>query len=444
MEFIGRAKEMGLLERDAQQGASFTLLTGRRRVGKTRLIKEFLRGRTALYFLATAQNRARLLEDFSDSLTVLVGTAAFTYLASLDREMFVALDEFQNILNSDDGASSEFQYIWDEVLSGKRFHLILCGSHISVLEGLCDDYGSPLYGRFTRRMVLQPLSFDEVRGEYYCASVESYAVLGGVPRYMEMFDDGPLEQNLCEHVFESSSVLFNEPEVLLRGEVKSLSAYMSIMRGVANGNGRLSDIAGAVEIPSTTLGPYLRKLISIRMLRRIVPVTEKDPESSKQALYVIGDNFTMFWFRFVYPYMSFLPMDNPLLALNALHANFIDSHVSFVFEELCREAVSGMTEELGFVPEKVGSWWSGDTEVDVVAVNDTEKVAFLGECKYWDNRPVPHKVLTSLREKSASIRKLDGYRLLFGLFSVTGFDESLLDESDVLLVDRGRVVRNTL
>lgn len=450
MEFLGREKELALLEKDGSRQSSLALITGRRRVGKTRLIREFFKGKPALYFLATAHADRQILNDFARTVSECTGmppgeygswTDAMRFLVTIpDGPRYLAIDEFQNVLREDD-VKAEFQYIWDEVLSPAGFHLILCGSRIPVLESLYGDYGSPLYGRFTMHMALQALDFETVRGTDYCESVEEYAVLGGIPRYMEEFDDVPLEDNLVEHVFNPVSMMFDDPEILLRGEVKSLSSYMDIMRAVANGNQKLNDIAGFIQVPATTLAPYMKKLIDIRMLKRIVPVTEKDPSRSKIALYRISDNYTAFWFRFVDPYMSFLEMENQVPALNVFRRNFVDSHVSFVFEDICRRQVSSFSDELGFIPEVVGNWWTGDCEVDIVAINRTERKVFLGECRYWDNRAVPHSVLTQLMSKLPRIRGLEGYRAVYGLFSVTGFDASLYDERDVLLVDKGEIVK---
>lgn len=449
MEFIGREKELGLLKKENKRRSSFILLTGRRRIGKTRLIKEFFEDKDSLYFLATSQNKNQLLDDFSNSVSQYTGltasfktwTEAFKFITSIKKERkYLAIDEFQYLLTVDPGAKKEFQYIWDEILSESEVCLIVCGSHISVLKNLAEDESSPLYGRFTRHITLKQLPFSEIVGDDYRGSLEKYAVLGGVPRYMELFGNHSLIEGLEECVYDPTSMMFDDPYILLQGEVQNTVTYMSVMKAIAAGNRKLSGIAGAIETSATTLPPYLKKLTDIGMVYRDVPVTEKYPDKSKTALYNIADNYTAFWFRFVYPFSSQLTMGKTGSARKMLKDQFIDNHASFIFEDVCRELTWDLTDSLGFIPEKIGRWWNKTTEIDLVAINDTEKKIFIAECKYWSEKPVSHKVLSDLIVKTQKIEGISEYTVKYGLFSVTGFDQSLISEKEVVLVDQGKVL----
>ncbi|MCL2149176.1 MAG: ATP-binding protein, partial [Methanomassiliicoccaceae archaeon] len=446
--FIGRSRELGLLEKEHGRRRALVLITGRRRVGKTRLIKEFIEGKDALYFLATEQNERLMLNDFSDAISRYSGRVqgeyrnwrdAFSAFAgSIEGKKILVLDEFQNLAGLNGSFLSVLQDIWDGPMSSEEVMLIVCGSHISVMESLDKDVGSPLYGRFTRHITLQPLSFEEVYdGGDYVEALERYAVLGGVPRYMELFDDAPLRENIEANVMDPSSMMFDDPRVLLGGEVKEPASYMSVLKAVAAGNRRISSISSALQVPATTLNPYLKRLIDIRLVRRSVPVTENDPEKSKSGLYSIDDMYTAFWFRFVHPYSSELSLGHSGWAMSEYDRRFVEDHVSFVFESVCRDSVRGMGGQIGFVPIKVGSYWDKNTEIDVVALNTAEKKAFVAECKYHRNTPVSHHVLRGLRGKCATLRELEGYDVVFGLFSVSGFDDRLLREEGIVLVDRG-------
>lgn len=351
------------------------------------------------------------------------------------------MDEFQNIATPE--FLSNLQASWDDFLSESGIMMMVCGSHISTMDALDKRGRSPLYGRFTRRIVVNPLSFEEVldRNRDFVDQVDRYAVLGGVPRYMELFDDRSLGDNVRDNVMSPSSPMYDDPRILLGDEVDRVGSYMSIMRAVANGNRKVSDISSAVEMPMTTIMPYIRKLQAIHMLERRIPVTEKNPEKSKSGLYQISDRYTAFWFRFVYLHMSELEMRNDIPAMKDFDSHFVEAHASFVFEDLCREQTRRMQEHIGFIPDIVGSYWSRNVEIDVVAINREERRAFVAECRYHRNNRVSWHVLDELIGKTASVDELRGYEITYGLFSVSGFDDRLMSRPGIVLVDKGEVIR---
>lgn len=194
-----------------------------------------------------------------------------------------------------------------------------------------------------------------------------------------------------------------------------------------------------MQVPATTLNAYLRRLIETGMVVRRVPVTDHNPLKSRNGLYSVSDHYTSFWFRFVFPYSSEIQFGNVSWALSEYDLNFIDKHVSFVFEDLCRAMVPSMSDATGFKPSRVGSYWDGKTEIGIMAINPVLKTAFVAECKYHPSNPVDNHVLNSLREKVEGVRELEGYEVVYGLFSASGFDN--LDDEEVVLVDRGWIIR---
>lgn len=191
----------------------------------------------------------------------------------------------------------------------------------------------------------------------------------------------------------------------------------------------------------TSLNKYLKTLIDLDVLERQVPVTESNPEKSKKSLYRIKDNFLQFWFRFVLPNVSYLETGRTAAVERRIRNNFIDGHVAYVYEDVCREHVWEMADQgvLPFVPDRVGRWWPGSVEVDVAAVSASEKRAAWGECKFWKD-PVGMNVLRALEEKVASIPwERDKRADTFILFSVGGFTDELRAvadaRDDVVLVD---------
>ncbi len=451
MEFIGRERELKILEKEYSKESSFVSITGRRRVGKTRLIKEFLKEKNSMYFLPTKQIDRFVLDDFSESVCRYSGRiqgkyrnwkeALLSFAESNDDKKVLVIDEFQNLFEKDKSFLSVFQEIWDEHLSSKNIMLIVCGSHVTTMESLDKDHDSPLYGRLSRHITLFPLSFKDVRDdENYIESLENYAVLGGIPRYMELFDEKTLLKNIEYNVLDPSALMFDDPEILLGYEVREPTSYTSIMKAIANGNRKITSISSALEIPATTLNTYLKRLIEVNMLERTVPITDSNPEKSKNGLYSISDNYFAFWFKFVYPYRSELTLGNTKWALSEIEKRFVENHVSFVFESVCRDAIRDFDIDVGFIPTRIGSYWNKNTEIDVMAINDTEKKVFAAECKYRRNTPVDFHVLEKLENKCRSLDELKDYEITYGLFSVSGFDQSILSRKDVILINEGKVV----
>ncbi len=447
MEFIGRDRELSTLERAYSGNASLVLLTGRRRIGKTRLLKEFIKDKDALYFLATNSVESDMMQDLWDVIRFKDETYGkpsgwkdlFSKIPNGSRRILI-IDEFSYMTKMSDSFLIRFQGIYDEILKDSGVMTVLCGSHMSIMNSLSEDKSSPLYGRFDRRIVLWPLEFHNIpsRGNTI-DDIERYAIHGGIPRYMELLGDGLLRDDVSYNIMEPSSMMFSDPLVLLDTDAGTSSIYLSLLRAIAYGNHRSSEISSALEMPSGKLSPYISKLMEIGMIRKDIPIFENNEDTSKKGRYVIGDNFTRFWFRFVHPYRSQLMRDDNSFALSRFDTDFVQRHVSFVFEEICREFITVNHDILGFLPERIGRYWNKDVEIDVIAIDTSSKKAFVGECKYRKNRAVDPHVLEELRSKAASVRDLKGYDITYGLFSISGFEEGF-NGSDVKLIDlRDRV-----
>ena len=446
--FIGREKELSILEDEYNSIRSFVLITGRRRVGKTRLITEFISKKDAMYFYCDKINSIPMLDGFSKCISEYSGRTygqfkdwkdAFTAFSECKPgKKILAMDEFQNIVYADKNISAYLQDIWDNVLSKTDIMLIVCGSHISVMEDLIRDKSEPLYGRFTRHIRVRQLPFDVVRDDDYVTSLERYAVHGGIPKYMELLRDGPLKRSIELDVMDPTSMLYYDPVFMLNDEVRETASYASILRSIANGNHRPVDIASNLQIKETSLGKPLRTLMEMGLLRRDTPITD-DPEKSKNALYMFDDNYSSFWFKFVSPFTSALEIGQTEGALAYWNAHFYEHHVAFVFEEICRRSVYKMSKEIGFVPRKVGRYWNKKYEIDIVALDTDGKKAFVAECKCRENKPVGSHELNALMSKAEDLKSLKEYDIRYGLFSITGFTDEV-KKRDVLLVDKGKIM----
>lgn len=462
INFIGRERELESLEREYQRDSSFVVIYGRCRVGKTTLIKEFIKSKCALYFLATEEIESRNRKRFSESLAEFTGlsylkSGRFDYWEDMFRifishnkgqKKILVIDEFQYLVNANKAFTSVFQRICDEVLKDSNIMVILCGSYISMMVTEVLSYSSPLYGRRTAQIKLAPLKFLEIRDAFtqidFKKLVEIYAVTGGVPKYLDFFiNNNDFYDNIKNEILSKNGFLYEEPVFLLEKEVRESMTYFSIMQTIADGNHKLSKIAGNLEVPVTSITPYIKTLKELGLVEKRIPVTEKKPEKSRKGLYYISDNFVEFWFKFVSPYKGQLELGNIKYVTDKLSVNFTDSHVSFVFEDICRELVYMLSKKMNIEISKVGSYWDSSCEVDIVALDYENNKVLIGECKY-NKKPVRDNVFYSLKEKAEKIKAFEGYERTYVLFSVSGFDERTIQVSnkrnDLVLVDKGKIV----
>lgn len=455
--FVNRVPELASLEAEyAKPGSSLVVVYGRRRLGKTTLLREFIRGKPALYYLATEENESENRKAFQH---VVAGFSSnpLLHAASVDRweplfqqiacearnrKVVVVLDEFQYLGKANSAFPSILQRIWDMDLQQSNIMLILCGSLVHMMESQVLSYTSPLYGRRTSQIRLGAIPFEHFSSFYPDASqaelLPLYAVTGGVPKYIELFQPRSDIYNMMANlVLSPKSFLFDEPSFLLGGEVRDIGPYFSIVKTIAAGERKLGAIASALGVQQTSLSAYLRTLSNLDLVHREVPVTEKQPHKSKRGLYRISDNFLRFWFRFVYPYRSMLEGGQEAAVMDVIRRDFTAGHVSWVYEDVCRERALRLCAG-GMWPlrlERVGRWWNDRSEVDIVGLG--ENSVLYGECKYWSH-PVGMNVLEKLRSKAADVfPDTHGRDEYFALFSASGFTPDLLDlakrDSHILL-----------
>lgn len=459
--FIDRELEMETLQKEYERkSSSLVVLYGRRRVGKTTLISEFIKGKRALFFLASeeseAQNRAAFKDkaaDFLDSgllreAEVKSWDTIFKAIADteFDSKPVIVMDEFQYIGKSSPAFPSIFQRVWEETLKHKPVMVILCGSLISMMELQTLAYNSPLYGRRTAQIRLKQIPFrhyheffpDKGRREL----IELYSVTGGVPKYIELFSEsGDIYSSIRTCVLNRSGYLYDEPHFLLQQEVTEIGSYFSVIKAIAAGNSKLSAISTVLEVKSTSLTKYLKTLIDLDILEREVPVTEEHPEKSKKGLYKIKDNYIRFWFAFVYPNLSFIESGNSEIAMSKIRKGLVSRHIAFVYEDICREQMWELNAE-GCWPfhfSQIGRWWDGKNEIDIAAIDPEGNNLVLGECKYWQE-PVDVNILRELERKADSVEwRKNARQVWYVLFSASGFTKDLRKLSaaweKLLLVD---------
>lgn len=454
MRFIGRKNELHTLNTEYNRNSSFVVIYGRRRVGKTTLIKEFLKNKTAFYYLATEELESQSMKRLANVIArttknTLLQKIEFTDWLDLfqliadykpEEKKVLVIDEFPYLVRTNSAFPSILQNAWDEFLKDSNVMLILSGSLIGMMQKHVLSYDSPLYGRRTAQMRLTPLPFTsiyETQNLPFEQAVEQFALTGGVPKYLEFFEDGrPLEEQLKDAVFSKNGFLYEEPNFLLKSEFLTAVNYFSIIKTIAEGNHKLGKIASALGQESSSLTPYLSTLSDLGFIEKRTPITEKNPEKSRKGLYFIADNFLRFWFCYVYPYKGELELDNMQIVLDEIHKDFKEKFVAFAYEDICKDIFAKLCSNnaISFVPSRIGSYWlndyDGDTEINVMSVDHQNKQVFAGECKYH-TKPVDASVYFALKEKvdnAAEIRKsFPKYNVIYGLFSKSGFTKRMLD-----------------
>jgi len=457
--FINRADDLDFLQSQYERSdASLVILYGRRRVGKTSLISEFGKDKNMLYFLATeeseATNRSQfkdLVADYTDnellkSATVDNWEVIFSTLSQYEtnRRKLIVIDEFQYIGKSNPTFPSVFQKVWESIKK-QNVMVILCGSLISLMETQTLAYDSPLYGRRTGQNKLGPIPFKHYhefyQGKGYSELVEYYSITGGVPKYIELFSNEKDVWTAIErNVLSKRSYLYEEPVFLLQREVTEIGSYFSLIRAISAGNHKMGAIASIMGAKQTSLTKYLRTLIDLDILERQVPVTEEKPDMSKRGLYYIKDNFLDFWFKFIYPNRSAIETGNVEQVMPKIRAGLIDRHVSFVYENICRQQLWEIAADgkLPFRFTRCGRWWDGRHEIDIVALDSAGADIVFGECKYT-SEPMDTDVFFKLQEKKNAVNwRKESRNEYFVFFCVSGYTEHM----KALAAERANVLLN--
>lgn len=443
MTFYDRRDELHALRSASESGEdAFYVVYGRRRVGKTELLKEFCHDRPHVYFLAAQEAEARQREKFVEQVAAAAGDRvprtegwddALDYLGEkvAEERLVVIIDEFPYLVEENDSLPSYLQSFVDEQLANTDSMLVLCGSSISTMESEVLGHESPLYGRRTGQIDLQPFTFREATELIpygFENAVRSYAVTGGTAMYLTLFDyTRSLEENIRSNVLSPTAVLYNEPEFLLRTELRNPARYMSILEAVATGHTTPNEIAGSTGVNVGPLSKYLQTLRTLRLLERETPVTAS-AKQSKRSKYAVSDEFLRFWFRFVEPNRSSIE-EAPEAVYEGTIQPKLPDHVATTFERVCREAVWEAVRrgELGPFAD-VGRWWYGEEEIDIVGLAPDDERLLLAECK-WTSEPVGYPLVDALEEKADSVRWGSADREeQFAIFAKNGFVEGLRED----------------
>jgi len=447
--FLNREKELNALRSWFKSGkAQLIIIYGRRRVGKTFLIRRFFKEVNGIYFLVSRLDKQGVLKEFS---RLLVDSGLVKYEPklsdfsdlyrllgdlSLDRRLVVAIDEFQRLLEADPSSLTLLQEAWDEYLGKSRIMLILLGSAVGTIERVGLSYSSPIYGRRTGQIKLDPFPYRYARlflDKYPIEDkVRGYAVFGGTPAYLSLIDQNlPLIENIKLKILSKTSPLFEEPYIILSQETREPLKYMTILQAMELGSLTLGEIADNSGISSNDLPKYLKTLISeLNIVKREYPIFER--EKRGRARYFISDNFFRFWFRYVWRNINLLEIGD-VETVSRKIVESIDEYVGRVFEEVCIEHFLWMASSKLISITDFGKWWRRDIEFDGVAVNSRENIVYFIEAK-WSSKPIGREVLLNLIRRSTEFPwNLGRRREIYVIYSRSGF--TFEKEEGTILID---------
>lgn len=421
MKFYDREKELAILQANEQQSfesAVFTVLMGRRRIGKTSLITHALKDKEYAYLFVTKDSEALLCQNFQRELTEQIGLTIYGEVTNFKdlfeiimkeaqrRHLTIVIDEFQTLYKINPSIFGDIQNIWDRYKQDAKINFIVLGSIQTLMKRIFEDHSEPLYGRPTSKFTLRPFTIDvmkeilhDVHPNYSPEDLLClYAITGGVAKYIELLIDAKCytKEKMLNYICRQDSYFLTEGKDLLNQEFSGeFSTYFSIMQVIAAGKTKRSEIDSTLH---KDMGTYLQNLENkYELICRLKPLLAK--QNGKVTAYEIHDNFLRFWFRFIYPYQSLI--ERNLFSL--LRSNISNNYEGFTGRTLERYFQDKVMETEQFT--QVGNWWDrkGQNEIDLIAINEFTHTGIIAEIKRN-----PHKIsLSKLQEKMAVLPKKD-------------------------------------
>ena len=420
-EFVDRERELGFLnKRYNGKGFEFIIISGRRRTGKSRLLKEFARGKENIFLLCEKRKWQYNLSRFN----AIIGkyfdipnpnfnsfSECFEFIAKQQKKrLIVVIDEFSYLIKKSD-IIAEFQTIVDEILPESEMMLILSGSAVSMMKKQVLGHTSPLYGRSTGQIFLQPLRFKDLFEWFPGMEIEDlvkiFGVCDGIPKYLEFFNGEDVEGEIKVNLFSPESFLFRETKSLLDEELREPGTYFQVLEAISLGYTKVVEIANYSYMKAKDISSYLSILEDIGFVKREYSILDK---RRKRGIYGIKDNFFRFWFRFISRHFSEIEVWEIEGAWSDFNRDF-DSYLGSVFERVAREF---LIERKPFEFQRIGRWWHRDKEIDLVAVNEETKEIGFFEVKWASlSQREARNILEELKEKSRSVKWHPGDRKEF-------------------------------
>ncbi len=451
--FIGRKKELNSLEDVYEKtGFGMTIIYGRRRIGKSTLIREFIKGKKAIFYTATKVGAERNLELFSKQvLDVLDPTYSDVTFPSVEsildiitkkveeekKKTVLVIDELPYWAEKDESLLSIFQKYIDTMWLDKNIMLILCGSTLSFMEKKVLSEKSPIFGRRDSQIKLEAFDYKESALFVPDYSAEDkaicYGVTGGVAKYLSLFDpQKSLDDNIVRLFFNNDGYLFDETKNLLTQEFSDITLVNNIIEQVASGENALNIIAAKVKEKDSTVLYSLEKLMDVGLIEKKKCITEE--KNKKKTQYVLKDHMFKFWYQFIPKAISIIELGQGKIYYEKVVKPQIHSFMGSVFEDMCRYYVleQGVKGAFGTFITETGTWWGVEqlideegkkyqqaADIDVVGISSVDKKAVIGECKF-KNVKIDKEIYDTLIRRS---KLISGKYMVtkYLLFSLGGF-----------------------
>ena len=443
MKFYDRKAELAALENAcSSQGSEMIVVSGRRRIGKSRLIDEFLKNKDHTKILIVPKEEKQVAGDFAAALadgykpSFSNIEAALEYFFNNFKKRILYVDEFSNLIDVNPSIPYVFQRVWEKYKDSTQKTLIFSGSYVSMMDKIFTRQKAPLFNRAGYQMVLQPLPFkivweiQEDLGVKATEKVSNYCILGGVPYYYELLTKRRTEDAVNNLFFDVAAPLKEEGQNILRQEFgAAYKKYFSIIEAIGAGIVSGSEIANKLGVSQTTLSKYVMSLQrDFQLVERTVPLGQ-NPQRSKKGVYSIKDNTIAFWFHNVYGKLA-PPNEEEL-----------NEFISRRFEMFCKDFLAEYLKGKGESVVRTGRWW-GQTEVrpgkfeerEIDIIVETKNSSFVGECK-WTNKKIRFTELEHLEESSKALKTKKPIKKV--LFSKKGFE--FKEASDIMLFDPERI-----
>lgn len=467
--FLGREKELQEMEYLYRQNRfQLFILYGRRRVGKTALLREFCKDKKAIFFSAEQSNEKMNLEKFSelifrhykeDSLAPFSSLEkALTYINDRQQEepLVIVFDEFPYFAATNPAILSALQHLIDHRLQFGKLYIILCGSYMGFMEKEVLGAGSPLFGRRTAQLHMKPFDYRTsvkfLEGFSDEEKLMLYGAFGGIAMYlMQIHSDLSLKENIWRAFLRPQAYLYEEPLLLLRQEVQEPGVYSAIIEAIAGGASKANEIATRTGEEAAKCLKYIKVLQELGLVEKETPFGEKD--SSRKTLYRLSDFMFRFWYRYVAGNRSLLEMDAGEIVWQKKIEGDYNHYMGIVFERICRDYLLYQNSQgkLPILFTQIGRWWGANprskeheqVEIDLVAKDGDEYL--FGECK-WRNEPMDYRALSDLRLK-ADVMNFQRGKTWFVLFSKAGFTDAVKkaaeEEENVILVSLQELLEGT-
>ena len=436
MQFYDRTNELAILQENELQSyenAVFTVLMGRRRVGKTSLITKAMEGKEYAYLFVSKDSEALLCQNFQRDLEQQIGLIIYGEITRFKdlfevimqeaqrRHLTIVFDEFQTLYKINPAIFGDIQNIWDRYKGKANINLIVLGSIQSLMKRIFEEKSEPLYGRPTSKLILRPFTINVMKQILSDANPDYstedllclYAITGGVAKYIELFIDAKCytKEKMLNYVCRQDSYFLTEGKDLLNQEFSGeFGTYFSVLQVIASGKTKRSEIDSTLQKDT---GAFLQNLESkYELISRMKPLLAK--QNGKVTAYEIRDNFLRFWFRFIYPYQSLI--ERNLFSL--LRSNIANNYEGFTGRTLERYFQDKLMETEQFT--QVGNWWDrkGQNEIDLIAINEFDHSGIVAEIK----RNAYKISLTKLQEKVSALPNKD-----FGAYNLELKELSLDD-----------------